>query len=109
MAPIPDHVKSGNRKCHHTIWLFISLLKCSAIHGIGEKLYLNPKTFLSSLTKSIGNSPVYSRFGSKILAPYNSNHKYIRLKAIIIIQHREILFGQVMPIIYERRRLKWVE
>ena len=87
MAPIPVHEKSGKNKCHQISQFLISLLKCSAIHGIGEKLYLNPKTFLSSLTESIGNSPVYSEFGSKILPPYNSNHKYIRPKAIIITQH----------------------
>ena len=75
MAPIPVNEKSGNRKCHQINQLFISLLKCSAIHGIGEKLSLNPKTFLSSLMESIGNSPVYSRFGLLISPSYNSGSR----------------------------------
>jgi hypothetical protein len=37
MAPIPDHEKSGNRKCHQISQLSISLLKCRVIRGIGEK------------------------------------------------------------------------
>jgi len=57
MASNSAHEKGGKKKSHHTSRLFIYLLRCSTIHGIGEKLYLNP----------------------------------------------------LMPIIYERRKLKWVE
>ena len=102
------HEKGGKKKCHPISQLFISLLKCTSIHGIGENLYLTPKTFLSSLTEPIVKSLVYLKLDSKILPLCNSYHKYIRQKAIIT-QHRQILFGQVMPIIYERRKLKWVE